>query len=209
MITIPRTSNDQTQQCNRRPINFPPDLPKLCESVIRDQLDFAEEQNLLKSNQFGFRGRLTAAYQSSHLAAHVEDNLCHRKKIMAVMLDVAKGYDRISRDGLLHKLVVLGFPWNLCLLVGAWITGRNFTVKVESNLSSTRTAQEDHPQGSASSFLLFNIYVQDMPTFPTNTAIRTLQFADDSALVVIGRNVESARNRARKGYLKLRSRMEN
>lgn len=196
LITIPKKSKDPTKLNNRRPISLLPGLAKLCESVIKDQLqDFAEDHGILSANQFGFRSRLAAVHKAAHLAALVEANDRPRRKVIAVLLDVAKAYDRVWKDGLLHKMVHLNFPPNLCRLISSWISNRSFAVKVGSKLSSIRLAREGLPQGSALSPLLFNIYVYDMPSFHNNRHLWSLQFADDTALVAVGLNFDSTRNK--------------
>lgn len=200
LITIPKGRKDPTKLDNRRPISLLPGLAKLVESVIKDRIqDFAEEQGVFKVNQFGFRGKLGAVHKAAHLAAIVEANLRPRKRVIAVMLDVAKAYDRVWRDGLLHKMVSFGFPWNLCQLVRSWLSNRRFQARVGKCLSSVRVAQEGLPQGSALSPVLFNVFVADMPCFPRDRFLTTLQFADDTALVAIGPTMDATKNRMEKG----------
>lgn len=204
LISIPKKSKDPTKLNNRRPISLLPGLAKLCESVVKDQIQaFAESHGIIKANQFGFRNRLAAVYQAAHLAAIVEANNRPRRKVIAVFLDVAKAYDRVWKDGLIHKLVKLQFPNTICKLILSWITQRTFVVRVGSHLSSVRTAVEGLPQGSALSPLLFNIFVHDLPHFQENPLIWSLQFADDTAVVAVGRDFDSARNRAIIGLNKI------
>ena len=62
----------------------------------------------------------------------------------------------------------------------SFLEGRNFSVKVEGNLSSIKIICCGVPQGGVLSPTLFSIYINDVPTAEGEKEI-TLLFADDIA----------------------------
>ncbi|KAK9693731.1 Reverse transcriptase (RNA-dependent DNA polymerase) [Popillia japonica] len=63
-------------------------------------------------------------------------------------------------------------------------------IDVEKAYDKERNAAEGLPQGSPLSPLLFNIFVIDLPKAITTPKSRVFQFADDTAIVVQGLNLE-------------------
>lgn len=113
---------------------------------------------------------------------------------LTALLDVNKAYDRIWKQGLLHKLRMFKLSFWLCKLILNWLTDRIFQVRVNDTLSNTRPAKEGLPQGSPLSPILFNIFVADMST-QGDKNITTFQFADDTAIVARGKYLDAARGR--------------
>lgn len=122
-----------------------------------------------------------------------------RKRVIATLLDVAKAYDKVWRDGLLMKLEKINSPLWIQKFVASWSQNRSFRVCCGSALSSVVTATEGLPQGSSLSPLLYNVFVYDIPKFHKDRSQHLLQFADDTAFISVGSTLEGARSRAEKG----------
>lgn len=197
VIMIPKGTKDPKLITNLRPISLLSCLAKLGESIIKDHIQqFLEEQNIIKHQQFGFRPKLAAVQQAAKLSATVKKfRGIRNRKVMAACLDVEKAYDRVWRDGLIHKMCVLNFPVWITKTVNSWRNDRVFCCRVGKEKSTYRTAREGLPQGSSISPLLYNIFVYDMPTFDNDHLLEVLQFADDTAIVASGTAIEFTRNR--------------
>lgn len=210
VVTLPKKGKDPSIPENRRPISLLPGLAKLCEFFILEGMtEHLEKNGIMPLNQFGFRRKLAAIQKAAHLEMLVRLNTGPRKKTIAVLLDVAKAYDKVWRNGLLLKMYRLQLPRWMLTITRSWLADRRFQVRWDKELSSVRTAPEGLPQGSALSPLLFNVYVQDMPKFERDKDMHVLQFADDTALLGVGLSVEGAQNRIERGLKELLQYFQN
>ncbi|KAF8789918.1 putative RNA-directed DNA polymerase like protein [Argiope bruennichi] len=72
--------------------------------------------------------------------------------------------------------------------MATYLRGRLFTVRVGSNLSSERIIEAGVVQGSKIGPILFNIYVNDIPS-PRNCQTQLCLFADDTAIMSTGESI--------------------
>lgn len=110
-----------------------------------------------------------------------------RQHISLLLFDTKQAFDRVWPDGLIYKLINLGFPHYLIGLIRSFLSGRCLQVRVGNALSGTRLISAGVPQGSKLSPILFNIYCHDIPT---NEKITIAQYADDVALIYSSKTIE-------------------
>ncbi|GBL98671.1 hypothetical protein AVEN_19717-1 [Araneus ventricosus] len=70
-------------------------------------------------------------------------------------------------------------------LLSTYLQGRLFTVRVGRNLSSERVIGAGVVQGSKVGPVLFNIFINDIPS-PRNCQTQLRLFADDTAIMSTG-----------------------
>ena len=97
-----------------------------------------------------------------------------------MFLDVSKAFDRVWHDGLIVKMLNMGYPVGIVKLIRCYLHRRKLRVKVANHLSTYWTIEAGVPQGSVLSPHLFTIYTADLPR--TNTTFLAL-YADDTAIV--------------------------
>ncbi|GBN59115.1 hypothetical protein AVEN_31455-1 [Araneus ventricosus] len=71
------------------------------------------------------------------------------------------------------------------ILLATYVRGRRFAVRVGSNLSSGRAIDAGIVQGSNNELILFNIYVNGIPS-PRNCQTRLCLFVDDTVVMSTG-----------------------
>ena len=103
-----------------------------------------------------------------------------------VLLDLQKAFDTVNHAILLSKLQCIGLNVLSVQWFESYLTGKSQVTDVDGVLSSSKGITCGVPQGSILGPLLFLIYVNDM-----KDAVRCklLLYADDSALLVSGRDV--------------------
>lgn len=96
-----------------------------------------------------------------------------------LLLDAQQAFDRVWHDGLIFKLVGLGFLHYLIGVIKSYLTDRSIRVRVGDSLSNPYSITVGVPQVSIISPCLFNIYCHDIPRF---NGILTAQYADVAIL---------------------------
>ena len=107
------------------------------------------------------------------------------------MLDLQKAFDTVNHDILLFKLKALGFKYEIIKWMSSYLTGREQIVNVNGIESEPVELTCGVPQWSILGRVLFLLYVNDM-----NAAVKCklLLYADDSALLVSGKDVVNIEN---------------
>ncbi|GBM16645.1 RNA-directed DNA polymerase from mobile element jockey [Araneus ventricosus] len=156
-------------------------LSKVFESVLLRRLNqFLDDNNIIISEQFGFRKKLSTNHQLVRVTELIHDGFEKSETTGALFLDIAKAFDKIWHDGLLLKLMRLGVSAQLIKILRSYLTSRNFQVRINHIISSPRPILSGCAQGSLLSPTRFNICVNDIPkTRSCHLAI----FADDTAIL--------------------------
>ena len=95
-----------------------------------------------------------------------------------VFFDFEKAYDNVSRDILIEKLQKLNLPWNITKLIKDMLNKFNLDYYGETIWTDKGLAQ-----GSVLSPLLFNLFINDLPTAFEINGIMVRGYADDIACV--------------------------
>ena len=116
--------------------------------------------------------------------------LDRREAVAAVAIDLSKVFDSVCHPLLLAKLKAYGFTYDALEIVSAYLLGRRQRVKLDGVHSTWRTIKTGVPQRSLLGPLLFNMYVNDLNYFITNTSLRlyaddTTQYASDVSPMVL------------------------
>lgn len=101
-----------------------------------------------------------------NLSDNLALNAIKKDQTEAIFLDMAKAFDRVWHQGLLHKLWSSGTPTYLVRLVQSFLADWIFQIKVLDELSNPREIEEGVPQGSCLSPLLYIEFINDLPTIP-------------------------------------------
>jgi len=97
-----------------------------------------------------------------------------------VYTDFSKAFDSVNHCLLLHKLNLIGFPYNLLIWLSDYLTNRTQNVVFKSAISRPVLVTSGVPQGSHLGPLLFNLFINDLPSVILHSNI--LMYADDVKL---------------------------
>jgi len=97
-----------------------------------------------------------------------------------VFVELTAAYDTVWHRGLTCKLLQLVPDRHMVDMITEMVSNRSFTLSTgNSKRSRLRRFTNAIPQGSVLTFLLFNIYISDLPT----TISRKYAYADDLAIM--------------------------
>ena len=173
--------NDKLEINNYRPISVLPVISKVFENVMHTQLlEYFTENNLLSSQQYGFRPNRSTELATLELMDrnihHMNENHCP----VNIYLDFSKAFDSLIYDILLSKLKHYGIQENAIQLLSSYLKDRSQYVQLDNVKSSSHAVICGIPQGSVLGPLLFNIYINDITE--ASTKFDFIMYADDTTL---------------------------
>ena len=164
-------------------------------------IDFIDQNNILSSNQFGFRKGLSTESAIIQFINNVHNGLNKRHHTVAIFMDLSKAFDVLDHNILSKKLEYYGFRGKFLDLLMSFISNRKYFVSANGFTSDTKTVNIGVPQGSTLGPLLFLLYVNDMSN--SSKLLNFTQFADDTTLTHSGPNLELLTNEIEKELSKV------
>ena len=182
---------------NYRPVCSLSPFSKIFERLIYNRMiDFIDKNNILSTNQFGFRKGLSTESAIIQFIDKVHNGLSKRQHTIAVFMDLSKAFDVLDHNILSKKLEHYGFRGKFLELLMSFISNRNYFVSANGFKSNTKTVNIGVPQGSTLGPLLFLIYVNDMCN--SSSILNFTQFADDTTITHSGTNLNILTNELEK-----------
>lgn len=153
-----------------------------------------EERTLIPSHQFGFRQKHSTIEQVHRITNSIENALEDKMVCSGIFLDVAQAFDKVWHQGLKYKLQ-RDLPKQFYQILCSYIDDRYFRVKYEDEFSELKKIKAGVPQGSVLGPVLYLLYTRDIPN-PIEATMAT--FADDTAILATGVNIEEATHKLQK-----------
>ena len=174
-----------------RPISRLSSISKVLKKVIHDQVF-----TYLKSNGLMYEFQSFSTNTSLiHLTDYIKFQSDKGTYTGMVQLYLQKAFDTVDHCILINKLQALGFDTCSRKWFRSYLTNRKQLVDIGGTLSPFQNVTFGVPQGSILGPLLFLVYVNDMCSAVN---CKLLLYADDSALIVPGKDVKEIELRSTK-----------
>ena len=179
--------NSRTEKSNYRPVSILPNLSKIYERCIYEELD-EFFQSVFSKYQFGFRKGHNAQQCLISMIEKWKKCLDKDGTFGALLTDLSKAFDCIPHDLLIAKLNAYGFDRQSLKFLNSYLTNRKQRVKINNEFSDWTEIIYGVPQGSILGPILFNIFLCDLFLFIPNTNVAS--YADDNTPYCTGSNVD-------------------
>ena len=167
---------------NYRPVSLMSHIIKTVERVLRKKIvNYLDRNNILCSNQHGFRKGRSCLTQLLHHVDDILNNFTNNHDTDAIYLDYAKAFDKVDHKLLVKKLQLYGIHGKLLNWIKAFLTNRHQRVVVNGKHSYIAEVISGVPQGTVLGPLLFLIFVNDMQSCVKDSMLRS--FADDTRIM--------------------------
>jgi hypothetical protein len=194
-------SSDKSLPDNYRPISLLSSFSKIFEKVVCLRLlNFLEVNNILTPDQFGFRKAHSAVHPMVNMMNFVSRALNKKETAIAIFCDLRKAFDTVNHDILLKKMHKMGIQGVELDWFKNYLSNRKLFVYLNGKSSSLLEILLGLPQGSILGPILFLIYINDLPL---STLLKSLLFADDTALLASGSNIEALTDFVNKEFHKV------
>lgn len=190
MIPKPGKTN-YTSYRSYRPIALISCLSKGLERLVAKRMsETALLEGLLNPQHFGALPKRSAVDLTAALTHDLEEALDRGLEGILLTMDVQGAFDSVLPNRNAKRLREQGWPDNLVRWVLDFSTGRSVRVRFEGAITGDKPLVCGLPQGSPVSPILFMLYMQ--PFLTRRKAHRRFCYADDAALLEIGRTTEEA-----------------
>ncbi|GBM90154.1 RNA-directed DNA polymerase from mobile element jockey [Araneus ventricosus] len=139
--------------------------------------------------QFGFTPQLSTTHQLLRVVEYINEGKNSNLVIATIFLDIAKAFDKVWIEGLIHKLIAYKFPQYIIEIIQSYLTKRHFTVLDKNSDSTPRNLQAGVPEGGILAPIIFVLFMKDIPQ--VRNIILSL-YADGTAILSKGKTPDEA-----------------
>ena len=118
--------------------------------------------------------------------------------ICAIFMDLSKAFDTLNHDLLIAKLGAYGFETDALRYMKSYLKNRKQRVRVNKTFSEWERITTGVPQGSILGPLLFNIFLNDLFLFISNSSLSN--YADENTLYTFGDNLKKIKDSLRNSF---------
>jgi hypothetical protein len=176
---------------NYRPISVASTCMKMFEKLVYNQMiSFILDNNILHSNQSGFRNGFSTTSAALAVKEHIVKCLENNKIACAVLIDLSKAFDTVDHMILLKKLFCYGFQDTSFVWCKSYLEQRQQQVLVNGVLSDVLDEKPyGVPQSSVLGQSFFLLYINDINSVILNSYFHL--YADDTIIIQAHNNLKS------------------
>ena len=175
-----------------RPISVVPLLAKITERIVQTQLySYFSVHDLFSPTQHAYRRNHSTETALLTVSDYILSAMNRGEVVLLTMIDLSKCFDTIDHETLLHVLELYGVDkkW-----FRSYLSGHTQRVQIRTGDGKTLVSTPaSNPigiyQGTALGPLLYSIFSNDM-YLHLSDAVKIVQYADDTQLMVSGRKSE-------------------
>ena len=160
-ITPIHKKKDKSDKTNYRPVSMLPNISKIHEKTIYNQLyDYFDD--ILSSSQCGFCKGGNTQHCLLAMLEKFKESVDKGNEFGTLLTDLSKAFDSIYHKLLIAKLFWYGVSPSSLNLIFSYLSNRTQHVKIKTSYSDKSTIEYGVPQGSILGPLLFNIDLIDL-----------------------------------------------
>ena len=179
--------NNALDKTNYRPVSILPYISKFFERTIYDQL-VAYFDKIFHPFLSAFRSGYGCQTALLKIVEDWKKALDENKFVAAILMNLSKAFDCLPHELLLDKLKTYGVTGKALKLLENYLTNRKQCVKLGQSLSKWEEIYKGVPQGSILGPVLFNIFLNDIFYFITESSL--YNYADDNTIAYAGYDIE-------------------
>ena len=164
-------------------------IPKLFEKFVTANVVHLL-QSVITPQQHGFvKGRSTVT-NLLEFVSHVFAAFTSKLQTDVIYTDFSKAFDKVNHNLLFLKLDMMGFSSTFLRWLSSYLKGRTQSVLFKGCLSRRIIVSSGVPQGSHLGPILFNLFLNDLPSVINHSMI--LMYADDVKLYLSIKSVNES-----------------
>ncbi|KAL1446696.1 hypothetical protein WDU94_005602 [Cyamophila willieti] len=188
-----------------RPVGTLPIIEKVLEKHINILTNkYLQDNNILPSFQHGFQGGKSTITLLQETADQINTALDQRKCVIILLLDLSFAFDTLDHGLLLKKLNEVGMNHPI---FQNYFNSRTQVTRLGSHVSNEEDVNQGLIQGGINSPTWYNLYTYDVQYVARRTTLR--MFADDSCLISVHKEVESAVKNVQADFINLQKYLYN
>jgi hypothetical protein len=165
---------------NYRPVSLLPIISKILERCVLNKIIEIIRPKISKM-QHGFMKGKSTTTQIITVLSNIHNIFDNREKTDIIYFDLAKAFDSVPHNLLLHKLQSFGIQGKLLAWITDYLSNRMQRVTCEGHNSTWLPVTSGVPQGSILGPILFIIYINDLPDILSLETLCAI-FADDTKI---------------------------
>ena len=163
--------------------------------VFNKMFSFLIENNLISSNQSGFRPGNSCVKQLLSITHEIYKSFDNEFEVKGVFLYISKAFDKVWHEGIIFKLKQNNISGKLLSVLSDFLKDRKQRVTLNGQVSSWAGVNADIHQGSVLGPLPFLVYINDLAD---GLSLNAKLFAGDTSLFLVIQNVDTSANELNK-----------